>query len=69
MCSDGVHVLLGSAQLVEGFDRDQRTIREHAAHTKIIVILTLVRQRRERPAIAIQVFHRNLPSATLSIRR
>lgn len=69
MCSDAVHVSLGSAQLAEGLDCDQRTIREHAAHTQIILFLASVRQRGEWPTIAIQVFHRNIPCATLSIRR
>jgi hypothetical protein len=64
MRSDAVHKPLGSAQLVEGFGRDQRTIREHAAHTQIILFLTSVRQRGGWSGIAIQVFHRNLPCAT-----
>jgi hypothetical protein len=53
MRSNAVHVPLGSTQLVEGSIRDQRTS---------------VCQRGEWPTIAIQVFHRNTPCATLSVR-
>jgi len=69
MRSDTVHVPLGRHSLPEDSIVISAESETHAAHTQIILFLASVRQRGEWPTIAIQVFHRNLPCATLSIRR